>query len=295
MCRLYALRATHPTHAACELLDAQNALIHQSQRDGRGLANTDGWGMARILRGEGQCFRQVEPASESEMYRNEALKLNGTILMAHVRRATVGISSAANTHPFRHGNAFLIHNGHIPAFDEVRPRLLATLSDERRAAIQGTTDSEHVLALLLELRASHEEAPMDQITEMAIQHIRAWCNEANEPVQAGLSDIEFDDLEGIPDSTLNQTLALNLLWSDGLTLGGSRYNRTLWFADRTTPYLCPICGHPHADVSATSSSPYRASILASERITDENWQALPNGSVCTVDATGVLSHRPIAD
>jgi len=270
MCRLYALRATHPTHAACELLDAQNSLIRQSERDSRGLANPDGWGMARILDGEGQCFRQVKPASASETYRNEALALNGTILMAHVRHATVGTPCTENTHPFRHGNAFLIHNGHIPAFDEVRPKLLATLSDTRRSAIQGTTDSEHVLALLLELCDLHPDAPVDEITEMAILRIRAWCNESAE-------------------------LALNLIWSDGHVLAGSRYNRTLWHTERTAPYLCPICGKPHADVSAIGSAPYRATVLASERITDENWHAVPNGSIFTVDAAGALSHRPITE
>jgi predicted glutamine amidotransferase len=293
MCRLYALHATHPTHAACELLDAQNALIQQSRQDGRGLANPDGWGMARLLNGEGRCFRQVEPASQSATYRNEALQLNGTLLMAHVRRATVGTPAPTNTHPFRHRDAFLIHNGHIPAFDEVRPRLCATLSEERQAAIQGTTDSEHVLALLLQLRADHPDAAMDAITEKAIDRLRSWCDAASAPVQTEVSDVAFGDLTNVPEDVLHGTLALNILWTDGETLGGARYNRTLWYTERMAPYLCPICGNPHADVSGTDAPPYRATVLASERITDEAWHAVPNGSVFSVEASGTLSHRTL--
>jgi len=150
MCRLYGLQATHPTRSACELLDAQNAMIRQSREDARGLSNPHGWGMGQVTHGTTSCFRQVEPASESESYREEALKTEGTTVLAHVRRATVGDPSHANTHPFRHGPALLIHNGHVPAFDAVRPHLLDALSDERRRYIRGTTDSEHVLALLLQ-------------------------------------------------------------------------------------------------------------------------------------------------
>ena len=78
MCRLYALQATHPTRSACELLDAQNAMIQQSREDARGLSNPHGWGMGQVTDGTTSCFRQVEPASESESYREEALKTEGT-------------------------------------------------------------------------------------------------------------------------------------------------------------------------------------------------------------------------
>ncbi|MFB6099186.1 MAG: class II glutamine amidotransferase, partial [Salinibacter sp.] len=111
MCRLYGLQATHPTRSACELLDAQNAMIQQSREDARGLSNPHGWGMGQVTDGTTSCFRQVEPAAESESYREEALKTEGTTVLAHVRRATVGDPSHANTHPFRHGPALLIHNG----------------------------------------------------------------------------------------------------------------------------------------------------------------------------------------
>ena len=274
MCRLYGLQATHPTHSACELLDAQNAMIQQSREDARGLSNPHGWGMGQVTDGTTSCFRQVEPASESESYREEALKTEGTTVLAHVRRATVGDPSHANTHPFRHGPALLIHNGHVPAFDAVRPHLLDQLSDERQRYIRGTTDSEHVLALLLQLRDEAPDAPLHEVTRDALRHIQSWVAEEaphaeSRATNADTQSLSHDDLENI--------LALNLLWTDGTTLAGSRLNRTLWMLERSTVRACPLCDEDHA--APPRGADYRATVLASERITDENWTEVPNGSV----------------
>jgi predicted glutamine amidotransferase len=279
MCRLYGLQATHPTRSACELLDTQNAMIHQSREDARGLSNPHGWGMGQITNGTTSCFRQVKPASESESYRKEALKTEGTTMLAHVRRATVGDPSHANTHPFRHGPALLIHNGHVPAFDAVRPHLLDRLSEERRRYIRGTTDSEHVLALLLQLQEEAPDAPLHEITRTALQRIQSWvAAEAPDaephPTEADTQSLSHDELEGI--------LALNLLWTDGSTLAGSRLNRTLWAIERSSVRDCPICEEEHA--APPEDERYRATVLASERVTDEDWTEVPNGSVFSTAA-----------
>jgi glutamine amidotransferase len=294
MCRLYALRATHPTRAACELLDAQNALIQQSREDARGLSNPHGWGMGRIADGAMECFRQTGPASESASYRSEALSLEGTILLAHVRRATVGDPSPANTHPFRHGGAMLIHNGHVPAFDQVRPRLLDALSPARARAVQGTTDSEHVLALLLQLRDEAPGAPLHVVTRRAVTRLQAWCAAADPSAETRATDTDFTDLDAVPDAVLHGTLALNLLWTDGDALAGSRLNRTLFALRRTDSRHCPVCGAGHARPTDTpDGAPYRSLTLASERLTDEAWTPVPNGSVFKVGDDATLEQRPI--
>jgi glutamine amidotransferase len=55
--------------------------------------------------------------------------------------------------------------------------------------------------------------------------------------------------------------------------------------------VCPLCGEDHTD--APESDPYRATVLASERITDEDWQPVPNGSVFHVADDGVLDPYPL--
>ena len=289
MCRLYGLQATHPTHAACELLDAQNALIEQSREDERGLSNPHGWGMGHVHDGTTTCFRQVKPANESATYREEALHTKGTTLLTHVRRATVGTPEHANTHPFRHGPALLIHNGHVPAFDRVRPRLLDRLDADHRRAIGGSTDSEHVLALLLQLRAEAPNASLHAVTRDALQHLQTWVREAApnaevRPVDRDLSTLSHDALVDL--------LGLNLLWTDGRVLAGSRLNRTLWRLERTHVPTCSVCGTQHAH--PPDDADYRATVHASERITNEAWTEVPNGSVFRVDARARVHTEPLA-
>ena len=84
------------------------------------------------------------------------------------------------------------------------------------------------------------------------------------PIDAGAQSLSHDELENI--------LALNLLWTDGSTLAGSRLNRTLWMLERSHVRPCPLCGDDHATV------------FASERITDEDWTEVPNGSVFSTAA-----------
>ena len=283
MCRLYGLQATHPSRAACELLDAQNALIQQSRTDARGLSNPHGWGMGHVANGTTACFRQVEPASESAEYRKKALLTAGTTVLAHVRRATIGDPKHPNTHPFRRGSSLLIHNGHVPAFDRVRPHLLDRLDEERRQSIRGSTDSEHLFVLLLQLREEQPDAPLHTITREAVSLVQDWVQDevphaTVEAVDADTSTLGHDALEDL--------LGLNLLWTDGNTLSGARLNRTLWALERDHVHMCPL--YDEDDVDLLDDKPYHSTTLASERLTDENWQEVPNGSVFQAGDTGAL-------
>ncbi|MGM0704886.1 MAG: class II glutamine amidotransferase, partial [Bacteroidota bacterium] len=172
------------------------------------------------------------------------------------------------------------------------PLLRERLDREHRTAIQGNTDSEHVLALLLHLRDEAPEAAPTSITRRAIQQVQAWCRQVDAEVNAEVSDQSFADLEAVPDEVLHGTLALNLLWTDGSGLAGSRLNRTLWRVERNAPHLCPICNTTHTDAAPSA---YQATVLASERITHEDWQAVPNGSVFQGDAEGLFHHEPLYD
>ncbi len=129
MCRLYALRASHATTPSCELIDAQNSLLNQSIKDGRGFENPHGWGIAELLPdGTLDCDRQPHPADESEAYRREATDTPALATIAHIRRATVGEPRLENTHPFLAEGGILAHNGHIGDFDAIRPLMLEQMT-----------------------------------------------------------------------------------------------------------------------------------------------------------------------
>ncbi|MDP2498064.1 MAG: class II glutamine amidotransferase [Candidatus Palauibacterales bacterium] len=295
MCRLYGFRATHPTRVQCELIEAQNSLMRQSRRDGRGLGNMDGWGLGTVRDGTLRCEREVGPAYESEEYRRDAARVDATTVLAHVRRATVGDPREVNTHPFRREGSLLAHNGHVPAFDRVRPRILERMAPELERGIRGTTDSEHVFHLLLSrLRDRVEPAADEPVAEAGpgaeamadvlhgtIGELREWCGEA-----VG----EADGIPRGPDGHRLDRLALNLLWTAGHSLAGSRFGRSLWYVEREGAHRCEVCGEQHPDPEPDG---YRSVVVASERITDENWQEVPESSVFFVDDRMRLRTRPL--
>jgi hypothetical protein len=53
------------------------------------------------------------------------------------------------------------------------------------------------------------------------------------------------------------------------------------------------CGEHHTE--GTEDDTYRATVLASERITDADWQLLPDGSTLRVGDDGGLRTAPIND
>ena len=267
MCRLFGMRASHPTKVDCGLLEAQNALIRQSERDERGLVNDDGWGIGYVAEGEIRCEREVGPASESGEYRRDATRVRATTALAHVRRATVGGTSRENTHPFRHGRSMLAHNGHIGAFDEVREQLLAEMTPEHRSSIQGTTDSEHFFHLLLSRRARNPGEPMVEILREAVRDVAGMVHEVNPEAE----------------------VALNVLWTVDEEMVGSRLGRSLWYLERDEPHRCDRCGSLHPDPERVDVEDYRAAMVASERITDEDWREVPEGTVFRLD--GELKFR----
>lgn len=271
MCRLYGLRASHPRPVSCELLDAQNALVRQSRRDARGLSNPDGWGIGFHREGESRCLRQVGPAFDSREFRERATGVRATTILAHVRRATVGGRALENTHPFRVGDSMLVHNGHVGAFDGLRTWLLDEMEPARLDAIRGTTDSEHLFALLLSRADREPGRDRAAVLAGAILDLRRRVEEVAGP---------------------EAELALNLLWTTADELVGSRVGRTLHYVERTRPYLCERHGRVHDPPPA--EEPYRAVAVASEPITAEEWTPLPEGSVFRVARDLELCIEPVA-
>ena len=258
MCRLYGFRANEPTKVECTLVHAQNALMVQSREDLKGYSHANGWGVATYEDHHPHVERQAWAAYHGEHFRRAAARIYSRTVLAHVRRATVGPPALANTHPFAHGAWAMVHNGTVPAFDEVRLRLLADMSETHRAAIVGDTDSEHVFRLLMSRHDAAPDRPMTEILSETVADIRSWCRAA------------------APD----KLLGLNVLLTDGTDLWATRIGRTLFSAERDGVYDCEICGFPH--IHHHSGTHHRAVVIASEPISHERWQEVPEGSLIEV-------------
>ena len=137
MCRIFGCVAPGPVSVRHELVEAENPMIRQSQD------HDSGWGMAVYPHADGggpTCLRFPEAAyADGDFQRATAMR--GRIFNAHVRRATMGGLTMANTHPFCLGDYSFSHNGTVLQY----PRLLEP--GVRPPA--GDTDSEHLFSFLM--------------------------------------------------------------------------------------------------------------------------------------------------
>lgn len=269
MCRLYGLRANEPTRVECSLVEAQNALMAQSRGDREGLVHAHGWGVADYSDGLPLVEKQSWASWHGEHFRKAAARVYAKIVIAHVRRATVGPPAVENTHPFSHGAWLFAHNGTIPSFEELRMHLLDAMDPMQRDEIRGTTDSEHLFRYLLSLWQQHPERPLIESLRLGLTQVLQWVREIGSDRQAGL----------------------NVLWTDGKSFVGSRFNRTLWLLERNSISVCPMCGKSH--VHHEPKARYHSVEVASEPISDESWSEVPNGTIFSIDADLNFALQPL--
>ncbi len=269
MCRLYGFRATEPTKVECSLVYAQNALMEQSKRDQAGMVHAHGWGVAESPDGYPVVEKQAWAAWHGEHFKKRASRVYARTVIAHVRRATVGEPSLENTHPFVHGRWMFAHNGTVPNFEQVRAYLLDATDPLHRTEIRGRTDSEHIFRFLLTLWERNPQVPLMETLCDGIEQIVGWCR-----------DIERD-----------RPVSLNLLWTDGERLVGSRLGRTLFYLQRDGLVTCDICGQVH--VHHDPKTEYRAVEIASEPITSEIWTEVPEATAYAVNPEMTLEFRAL--
>jgi glutamine amidotransferase len=149
MCQLLGMNCNTPT-------DATFSFSGFSQRGGMTDHHSDGWGIA-FFEGAGvRHFVDHQEASRSpvaELIRRYPIKSQNVI--AHIRKATQGVVSLENCHPFVRelwGRYWVFaHNGHLENFN---PRLHGHFHPV------GQTDSERAFCWLMqELSKSHASVP----------------------------------------------------------------------------------------------------------------------------------------
>ncbi|MDW8363579.1 MAG: class II glutamine amidotransferase [Myxococcales bacterium] len=134
MCQLLALHFNEPVRPSLSFRGFRT----------RGAVNPDGWGIARWEGPACQLFKEPCDGSESALARflSDYPRFESTTFIGHVRRATSGTRSLANTHPFVRvflGRAMAFaHNGTVELPAE--PSMFESV---------GETDSERLFCTLL--------------------------------------------------------------------------------------------------------------------------------------------------
>jgi ergothioneine biosynthesis protein EgtC len=250
MCRLMGYLG--PAIPLARLLDQpDHSLVVQSYQPREmtaGLLNADGFGLG--------WYDGDRPAELPFTYKNTQPIWNDINLphlgryvetgcvLANVRSATPGQAvDLSNCQPFQHGLILGVHNGFIENFRQTLYRPLRDrLSDLAYQTIHGSTDSEHIFALMVDVI---EQSPEISLTEVLVTVINT--------------------LEELASSMTS--FSANLILSDGKQLVASRY------ANRQNPTLYWLKDSPLLP---------NAVLIASEPLFPGDWTACPERSILTV-------------
>jgi len=135
MCRMFGMAARSPISSHGWLIEGPRSL--------RALSNehADGWGIA-MHDGAWHIERGTSCAAASDRF-TACARDEARLAIAHVRKATVGATTLANTHPFRHGDFVLAHNGTI-----TNVAALVARTAPVHAVFDGDTDSERLFGFV---------------------------------------------------------------------------------------------------------------------------------------------------
>ena len=244
MCQLLGMNANTPT-------DVTFSFTGFAQRAGGTADHTDGWGIA-FFEGRGlRHFVDHERAIDSpvaELIRRYPIKSRNVI--AHIRKATQGVVSLENCHPFVRelwGRYWVFaHNGDLKDF---RPRLHAHFHPV------GSTDSEHVFCWLMqELSKSHAGMPRIEELTLTLRELAARI---------------------APHGTFNFLLSNGqALWAHAST--------SLYYIERRHPFSqAQLCDEDmQVDFSALTTPKDKVAVVVTAPLTtNEEWTAFQSGEM----------------
>jgi glutamine amidotransferase len=251
-------------------------------------ASVAAWGAGVARDGVVACRRQVGPSPYSDRSRSRALSEPATAVLSRMVLASNETKepSAANTQPFDEGASMFVAECRLPDAEAVRRDARSALRPRRADALRGTTAEEALFQLLLERRDQVPSRSMQDTVRAVAWNALRWGG-AEDYLNRDLpSTHQAPPADAAGDGAVSHAgPTLTMLWALDAGLAGCQFGADLWVVQRTEPYLCPHCGTRHA---ATTASDYRAIVIASEPLTDEDWHPIPDGSTFGITADAHL-------
>ncbi|MHA1597872.1 MAG: class II glutamine amidotransferase [Alphaproteobacteria bacterium] len=255
MCELFGLSSNLPVTASFSL---EAFALHGGDTG----PHRDGWGIAYFENGDVRLIKEAEPAANSDWVNFiERHHLRSRIVLSHIRKATQGSISFANTQPFIRelgGRMHVFaHNGNLVGIERVE-----TLSYQHYRPV-GETDSEHAFCALLE-RLSELWLNISGVPSLA-QRFQIVCQFASEIGPLGPA---------------------NFLYADGDTLFAHGNKRTQTASGKLAPpglfRLCRQCVPESVfDVPGLCLDGHdqHVVLVASVPLSGEDWVPLDEGEV----------------
>lgn len=266
MCELFAMSAAQPA-------DVHLSLEEFSRHGGLAGPHKDGWGVAWYEGGDVRLVREPAAASDSACLAFlQDRPFRSTLVLSHIRKATQGALSLANTQPFARelgGRMHVFaHNGDL---DGARLRAAHALGTYRPV---GDADSEYAFCALLA-----RLAPL-------------WREGGTPPLDTRLALVtEFA-------AGLRPLGPANFLYADGDALFVHGHKRTHAGGIRSPGLhvLCRTCARETGPFVAaglcieSADGPQAAALVASVPLTAaEPWRALAEGETLALRAGRIVS------
>lgn len=246
--------------------EPEHSLVVQSYQPREmtsGTVNADGFGVGwynRALDPTPCVYTNTSPIWSDRNLPGLSKHIASDCIFANVRSATPGQAvDQSNCQPFAYRQLLFMHNGYIENFRSTLMRQIrVTLRDEYYNAIGGSTDSEHIFALVLNALHGHV-VTLDSLVaalHTAIAQLAVWADE---------QDIR---------------IALNCAVTDGELLVASR------FANKG----------PAPSLYYTKSSGFfpQAGVVASEKLREgEEWGAVPENTIIGFDSSLDVQSYPL--
>jgi glutamine amidotransferase len=270
------------------LLKPKNSLIHQSygaeemtqtlNGDGFGL----GWYVHHISQKPGR-FRSISPAWNNNNLLYNAPLIQTDCMFAHIRAASEGGVSEANSHPFIYKQFLMMHNGGVPQFSKIKRRLLSLLSDELFLWVKGQTDSEHIFALLMQ----HFNDLKGSGPPMTVEQIRQGFQQTFDVVQGLKREAGID----------HEVSTFNMMITDGHRIFGTRFSSDPQKETRTLYYSSGDrfqCKDGFSRMKKDESGD-KAVLIVSEKLNDfdEEWTPIPPNHFIAVENSMEVSLSPL--
>jgi predicted glutamine amidotransferase len=258
MCRLFGMTGgSEPVRATFWLLQASDSLSEQSRRepDGAGIGFFDADDRPVVS-------KQPIAAFKDRRFAEKAMVVQARTFVAHVRFASTGGLTVANTHPFEQDGRLFAHNGAIEGLSALE----AELGPEGMADVHGDTDSERWFALI-----TREIARADGDVTAGIASATRWIA-ANLPLlSANFVLIAADELWALRYPGPHE---LHVLEREA---GGGADSRPAPLQHRSST--------GHINVGSDELAQRPAVVVATEPMDDDpGWRALGSGQLLHVDA-----------
>ena len=168
------------------LIEPEHSLIVQSykpQEMTSGFLNADGFGMGWYDRDldSPYSYRNTLPIWNDVNLPQLARYIKSQCVLGYVRSAT-RVSSIAmiNCQPFSHQGLLFVHNGFIDNFRSTLYRPIRNqLSDFAYQRIEGTTDSEHIFALIVNELEADSNLTLQQALNNTVMNLAKLAEEDN--------------------------------------------------------------------------------------------------------------------